>query len=922
MQKIKENVTELNAYILELEIKLKESREAESALKESDTRYRLLLDNSLDAILLTTPSGKIISANKAACEMFGYTEEELCRVGRNGIVDLKDPKAIKDMSGKEEDFIGKNLVDVYGPITGIEFLKRINLASVSENYLEYEDYLELPSGKYWFLSVFTRITDTNGEVIGVKILSHDISARKFAEEAHWETEQKFKAIASNTPNHILMQDKDLRYTFIVNPQLGIGEKDIIGKTDLEILGDKEGAEITRIKMNVLESRKPSHTEIHLKNINGEIEYFDGSYVPLFNKNGDSEGLLGYFRNVTSYKVREETLKKNLQQLNLIYNNVSDSIFYLSVEPNNKYVFELVNNKFLLLTGLEKSQIIKRLLTDIIPETVYEKMNSKCREAITSKKTVSWNGIINNPGGNRNGIISVTPVFNEQGRCSNLVGVVHDTTELTTAEEINRIAEERYRDLFLNMLEGYAFCKMIYNNEGAKDFIYLTVNPQFETLTGLKDIIGKNFTSIIPDLTESDKEIIGIYARVATTGISEKFDIYMNSMKMWFQVSVFSPGKEYFVAIFDVINERKHAEEILASSERDFRLLSEHIPQIVWITQPDGLNIFFNQQWVDYTGMTMKESYGQGWNKPFHPEDQKRAMDAWQYAVANKGPYSLECRLKRKDGIYLWWLIRGVPVFNEYEKIIKWFGTCTNIDDFKKAKDNQEQSYKQVQELAEHLQTIREDERVAISRDIHDDMGQVFTALKIELSLMQNELLNNNTVNSEFILSEIKGMEELINMGIQSVRKLIKELRPEVLDNFGLIKTLKWQTEEFEKRTCTKCSFVSDIEDLDVEKNKSIAIYRILQESLTNIVRHANATLVIIRLSFKNNTLLLSIEDNGSGFSPEEFNEGKSMGIIGMRERTLILGGEFNIKTEKGAGTTVLLSIPVMDNKKVGYGTLN
>ena len=140
-----------------------------------------------------------------------------------------------------------------------------------------------------------------------------------------------------------------------------------------------------------------------------------------------------------------------------------------------------------------------------------------------------------------------------------------------------------------------------------------------------------------------------------------------------------------------ITERVQTENSLRSAEHEFRQLAEAMPQIVWITRADGWNIYFNRQWVEYTGLTLEESYGHGWNKPFHPDDQQRAWDAWQNAVTNNDTYSLECRLRRADGAYLWWLVRGVPILDEDGKIQKWFGTCTNIDEFKRAADALRQS---------------------------------------------------------------------------------------------------------------------------------------------------------------------------------------------------------------------------------------
>ena len=144
------------------------------------------------------------------------------------------------------------------------------------------------------------------------------------------------------------------------------------------------------------------------------------------------------------------------------------------------------------------------------------------------------------------------------------------------------------------------------------------------------------------------------------------------------------GSKAMLEIFIDVTGRKQSEEALIKSEYEFRLLAESMPQIVWITRPDGWNIFFNQQWVVYTGLTMEESYGNGWIKPFHPEDQLRAWEAWQNATNNMVSYSLECRLRRYDGEYKWWLVRGIPVFDEQREVVKWFGTCTDIDELKRA----------------------------------------------------------------------------------------------------------------------------------------------------------------------------------------------------------------------------------------------
>lgn len=135
-----------------------------------------------------------------------------------------------------------------------------------------------------------------------------------------------------------------------------------------------------------------------------------------------------------------------------------------------------------------------------------------------------------------------------------------------------------------------------------------------------------------------------------------------------------------------ITDQVRLTEALQTSEQEFRLLAEAMPQIVWVTRADGWNTYFNRHWVDYTGLTLEQSYGHGWNIPFHPEDQQRAWDAWRNAVEHNATYALECRLRRFDGSYRWWLIRGVPVVDDAGTILKWFGTCTDIEEIKQRED--------------------------------------------------------------------------------------------------------------------------------------------------------------------------------------------------------------------------------------------
>ncbi|MRR08450.1 MAG: PAS domain S-box protein, partial [Deltaproteobacteria bacterium] len=172
-----------------------------------------------------------------------------------------------------------------------------------------------------------------------------------------------------------------------------------------------------------------------------------------------------------------------------------------------------------------------------------------------------------------------------GKTVRSVGMIHDITERKKVEEKLKESEERYRSLFENMLEGYAYCRMVFDDGVPADFIYLDVNKAFEVLTGLRNVVGKKVSEVVPGIRETDSELFRIYGRVASTGMPERFERYVEALGMWFSVSVYSPRKEHFVAVFDVITERKQAEEALRRTheklemrvrERTAELESAHI----------------------------------------------------------------------------------------------------------------------------------------------------------------------------------------------------------------------------------------------------------------------------------------------------------------------------------------------------------
>jgi len=219
----------------------------------------------------------------------------------------------------------------------------------------------------------------------------------------------------------------------------------------------------------------------------------------------------------------------------------------------------------------------------------------------------------------------------------------------------------------------------------------------------------------------------------------------------------------------------------------------------------------------------------------------------------------------------------------------------------------EKKFRQLRGFAEHLQRAREEERKNIAREIHDELGQVLTALKIDLSWLRNKYADHKTLcdKTEFML-------RTVNATIKTIRHICTELRPSMLDDFGLAAAMQWQADEFQKRTGIECMVNIGSEDIEIDKDRCTAIFRIFQEALINVYKHASATKTTANLTRDNNSIILEIMDNGIGIKDEQLSKLQSYGLLGMRERVYPWGGRVTITGKKNQGTKVRIIMPQSD----------
>jgi PAS domain S-box-containing protein len=236
----------------------------------------------------------------------------------------------------------------------------------------------------------------------------------------------------------------------------------------------------------------------------------------------------------------------------------------------------------------------------------------------------------------------------------------------------------------------------------------------------------------------------------------------------------------------------------------------------------------------------------------------------------------------------------------------YFHTVADISERKETEEQLKASREQLRELSRYLESLREEERTQMAREIHDQLGQTLTALKIDLSWLTGRLPQED----QSLLEKTESMYELVDDAIRTVKRIASELRPGALDDLGLADALEWQTQEFEKLTGITSKFSASPESIVLDRDRSTAVFRICQEALTNIVRHAQATRASVSLRNARGRVTLKVSDNGKGIEEGQVLDPRAFGLIGMRERARVWGGAVRISGSQGKGTLVAVSIPL------------
>jgi PAS domain S-box-containing protein len=496
----------------------------------------------------------------------------------------------------------------------------------------------------------------------------------------------------------------------------------------------------------------------------------------------------------------------------------------------------------------------------------------------------------------------TAIRNTAGEDVRVVGISLEVTRLKIAEQARREAEERYANLFQTMDQGVIY----FDGEGK----VLSANASAEKILGMtsEEMRAPFPSEAAPGLNalRTGTESHNLVLNIANSRTGARRWVSIDTLPQ------FRPGatKPYQVySIFQDITGRFEADARLRASEERFRLLVEHGLEVVEILNPDGTIRYASPSVERVFGHRPESLIGMHALEYVHADDRAAVQQVEKGLLSAPGTtVSVQFRIRHQDGT--WHHAEGVATNCLNVKGLD--GILVNLRDITARKRFEEElinSRQQLRQLARSIESAREQERIRISREIHDELGQMLSALKLDLEGLALKHRPRDAARRKDLTERVASLVSNIDVSLNTVRRIAAELRPSILTDLGLSSALQWQVQEFESRTGIRCKCHGLLEGLHLEAEPSLAIFRIFQEILTNVVRHANAKSVEIGASVRDGWLALKIADNGKGLDPQHLADARSLGILGMRERANLLGGTVEFSARRGGGTVVTVRIP-------------
>jgi PAS domain S-box-containing protein len=779
--------------------------------------------------------------------------------------------------------------------------------TVSEEFAV--DILKRGADDYILKNNLTRLPTAITQAIEIhKIKNEKIKAEQDLKIAH----QKILFHLENAPLGFIEWNNELQVK-----SWSKRAEEIFGWTEKEVIEDKKnGLSLVYtddipliIQIGVqLASGEVERNSIQNRNFTkaGKVIWCQWFNSVLKDGNGKVVSILSLVQDITVQKNAEVEITKEKMLSDSIVNSLP-GIFYLF---DSNRVFLRWNKNFEKVTGYTATEIANINPTDFYEgegkKIVYENF-----ETVLKKGESAFEANLVTKTGKKIPYYFTGLLIQYEGKPC-LIGTGIDITHRKKAEEEIQQSNDRFKLIALATNDVVSDWDLTNDNIWWNDRFYTLFN--YEKNKGSSNI-NSWYNGIHPN---DKKRVISSINTAIKAGQTYWYDEYRFLKADGTTVDIFDRGYLILdennkacrmVGAMQDITERKKAEEQILKTNERFNLIALATNDMVWDWNLITNEVWWNEQYHALFNHQRKNKINKiyHWYDGIHPEDKERVIKAIHQSIDTRQTYwSDEYRFLKGDGTTVFVFDRGYIICDENNKPYRMVGAILDITQRKKAEVEIKQVNKELRELSGHLQSVREEERLQIAQNIHDELGQQLTGLKIDIEWMNTKISEKDVL----LKQKAKELIPLIRGTIQTVRRISSNLRPSMLDDLGLVAALEWQSQETEKRFDIKVNFISNIPDTNLSIEITTALFRIYQEALTNAIRHANAHEIKSFLQIQENSIILEVEDNGKGIDTEKKRKNKSFGLLGIKERTFALGGTFELKSHIGKGTLIKIVIPL------------
>ena len=879
---VRDSETDEITSILTVTRDIEKRKKAEEALQKNEEALNALLNASTEAAALLDRKGRILALNQHVDDVCG---------------------------GSISQLMGKCVYDFLPPDTAKFRKKKVNQVFKSGKPVRFTDERS------------SRIIDNSIYPVGpgnmgpdrVAVFGRDVTVQKEFEKALEESQNKLANLIESIYEFVWQVDEEGVYVYvndIVSEILGYDSKEFIGKTPFDFMCAEEAARVGGLFADIAAAKGKIYGLVDTMIRKDGIEVvFETFANPLFDAAGKLTGYFGVCKNITERIEYEQSLKESETR----FRTMADSAPVLIWMSGTDGKCTFFNKTWLKFTG----RSLDEELGDGWAEGVHPDDLDHCMSVYTAafdkREPFSMEYRLRRADGAYRWVYDQgVPRFTEEGVFAGNIGSCIDVTERKKTEKMYRRLADNISDVIWSV---------------DQDLRVTYVSPSLEKLLGYS---SAEFTDLFPDKVmtpaslEKMKKAVSVRREKETQKtlpdrrgqLIELQFIHKDTSRVWTEssISYIKDEQGHVVSLNGVsrdITRRKQIQDEFRASEEKFRLIYNLTPAMLHSIDKEGRIVSVSDFWLKKMRYTRQEVIGRKSTEFLNEASRKDARDIylprfWETGRAIDVPYTFV----KKNGETFQGLMSAIVEKNIQGDTVQSLAVIVDISDLRRTEEALRESREQLRRLVANIQSVREEERKFVAREIHDELGQSLTALKMDLFWLRKNL----DEKKESLASRIGTLTDLLDTTIQTVKRISTDLRPGVLDDLGLTAAIEWQLEDFRTRSHIDCYLDNEFEDLPLDGEQAVNLFRVFQESLTNVARHARASRLLVRIKKNDSKVFMEIKDNGCGLNRNILSDPESLGLMGMRERIHAVGGRISIRGILDEGTRIRVIMPVRQDR--------